>query len=77
MTRRTNVILFDDPSGVGLCWPAHSCKLTDTEIAKKDIKAGTKYKIIPASDIPTDTSFIDAWEWDFSDFDGLGENTEK
>ncbi len=73
--QRTNVILFDGESNLGLCWPAHSCKLTDTEIAKKDIPAGTKYKIIPAADLPTDQDFIDAWEWDFSDFDGVGEQT--
>jgi len=72
---RTNVIIFDNGSNLGLCWPAHSCKLTDTEIAKKDIKAGTKYKIIPAADLPTDQAFIDAWEWDFSDFDGVGEKS--
>lgn len=32
------------------------------EIATKDVPAGTPYKIVDTTDIPTDRTFRDAWE---------------
>jgi hypothetical protein len=47
-------------------------------IAKKDVPAGKPYKIIVASEIPTDRSMRNAWTVDEADLtDGVGaeENT--
>lgn len=47
-------------------------------IAQKDVPAGKPYKIIDASEVPTDRSMRDAWIVDEADLtDGIGaeENT--
>ena len=41
-------------------------------IAKKDVPAGVPYKIIDATDVPSDRTFREAWEADFTEFDGVG-----
>lgn len=41
-------------------------------IAKKDVPADKPYKIIDTSYVPTDRTFRDAWEADFTAFDGVG-----
>lgn len=42
-------------------------------IAQKDVPAGRPYKIVAASDIPTDRSERDAWTVDEADLtDGIG-----
>ena len=42
-------------------------------IAEKDVPAGKKYKIILATDVPTDRSMRDAWTVDDADLtDGVG-----
>jgi len=52
--------------------PAKNCGLSITEICKKDVPTGVKYKILNISDLP-DRDFMGAWEFDFSkDFDGVG-----
>lgn len=45
---------------------------TIEELALKDVPAGKPYIIINASDIPTDRTFRNAWEADFSSPDGYG-----
>jgi hypothetical protein len=43
-------------------------------IAKKDVPAGKPYKIIDASEIPTDRSMRNAWTVDEADLtDGVGD----
>jgi|TARA_R110002020_G_scaffold406898_1_gene617028 hypothetical protein len=47
---------------------------TVEEAAKKDVPTGTKYKIVDASEIPSDRSFRNAWEVDEELLtDGVGE----
>ena len=42
-------------------------------LQKKDVPTGVKYKIIDHTDLPKESDFRDAWEFDFSkDFDGVG-----
>lgn len=42
-------------------------------IAQKDVPAGKRYKIIPASEVPTDRTARDAWTVDDADLtDGVG-----
>lgn len=42
------------------------------ETARKDVPANTPYKIVDESIIPTDRTFRNAWEADFSNPDGYG-----
>ena len=44
-------------------YPALDCGLSIEQIADKDVPAGAPYKIIDASDIPTDCTFRNAWEY--------------
>ena len=42
-------------------------------IAKKDVPAGLPYKIVDESEIPSDRTFRNAWEWnDTVEPDGVG-----
>lgn len=43
--------------------PEYLADHTIEELAVKDVPAGKPYKIIDASDIPTDRTFRDAWEY--------------
>tara|TARA_R100000353_G_scaffold3939_1_gene5988 strand:- start:437 stop:649 length:213 start_codon:yes stop_codon:yes gene_type:complete len=49
-------------------------QLSLEETAKKDVPTGVKYKIINASDLPSDYEFLNAWEYDFdkNGHDGVG-----
>lgn len=51
-----------DDGGVAVIIPA-DCGLTIEEIAAKDVPAGKPFKIVDVSDIPTDRTFRDAWEY--------------
>ena len=68
-------ILYKQEDGtVGIVCPSDNCDLTVEEIAKKDVPKGFKYKIVSASDIPTDRTFRNAWVVSESDLtDGVGE----
>ena len=46
---------------------------TMEELAQKVVPSGLKYKIVKDTDIPTDRTFRNAWECDFTDsYDGVG-----
>jgi len=49
--------------GVAIIIPASECKLTIEQIAAKDVPQGTPYQIVDVSDIPTDRTFRNAWEY--------------
>jgi hypothetical protein len=61
MTQR--IIYPTDDGGVSIIIPAPECGLTIEEIAAKDVPAGKTYKIVDVSDIPTDRTFRNAWEY--------------
>ncbi len=42
------------------------------DVAQKDVPAGTPYLIVEDDVIPSDRSFRNAWEADFSNPDGYG-----
>jgi len=65
------IIYPTNEGGVAVIVPAN-CGLTIEEVAKKDVPAGTPYKIVTADDIPSDRTFREAWEADFSNPDGYG-----
>lgn len=61
MTQR--IIYQSDEGGVAIVIPAAECGLSIEEIAAKDVPVGRPFKIVDASDIPTDRTFRDAWEY--------------
>ena len=52
------IIYKTDDGGIAIIIPAESI-----ESAMKDIPTGKTYKIVEVSDIPTDRTFRDAWEY--------------
>ena len=64
-------IIFPQETGIAVITPTGELSLEET--ALKDVPSGVKYKIIDASDLPSDRDFRNAWEYDFTtDFDGVG-----
>jgi hypothetical protein len=59
------IIYPNDDGGVSVMTPMLEALETMTieEIAAKDVPAGKPYKIVDASDIPTDRTFRNAWEY--------------
>jgi hypothetical protein len=54
----TQLIIYPTDDGVAIIIPAVSI-----ELAMKDIPKGKPYKIVDGSDIPTDRTFRNAWEF--------------
>ena len=60
MTQR--IIYQTDEGGVAIIIPA-DCGLTIEEIAAKDVPEGKPWKIVDGTDIPSDRTFRNAWEY--------------
>ena len=58
------IIYPTDDGGVAVIVPAPECGLTIEEIAAKDVPAGKTYKIVDVSDVPSDRTFRNAWEYE-------------
>lgn len=63
MTQR--IIYPNDDGGVSILIPTpeYLSEHTIEELAAKDVPAGKPYKIVDVSDIPTDRTFRNAWEY--------------
>ena len=61
MTQR--IIYPNNNGGVSIIIPAVECGLTVEEIAAKDVPQGVPFKIVDVSDIPSDRTFRNAWEY--------------
>ena len=57
------IIYPTQDGGVAIVIPAPGCGLTIEQIAAKDVPVGVPYRIVDASDIPTDRTFRAAWEY--------------
>jgi hypothetical protein len=57
------IIYPADDGGVCVVVPAPDCGLTIEQIATKDVPAGKPYKIVNVTDIPSDRTFRNAWEY--------------
>ena len=57
------IIYPNDDGVVAIIIPAIDSGLTIEEIAEKDVPSGKPYKIIDVSEVPTDRTFRDAWEY--------------
>jgi hypothetical protein len=64
-------ILFQNSNG-GLSVIHPTGELPIADVAQKDVPAGTPYLIVEDNAIPSDRSFRNAWEADFSNPDGHG-----
>jgi len=77
----SKVIIFKDDQGrVVEMFPTPDILQTRTveEVAQKDVPSGKPYKIVEASDLPTDQTFRDAWEVDESTLtDGVGSDSNE
>ena len=56
-------IAYDGGTCVAIMACVPGSDLTLEETAKKDLPKGTRYKIIPISEIPTDRTFRNAWTY--------------
>jgi hypothetical protein len=56
------IIYPTDDGGVAIIVPS-DCGLTIEQIAAKDVPSGKPFKIVDVSDIPTDRTFRNAWEY--------------
>lgn len=63
MTKR--IIYQTDDGGVAIIVPSLEYLTTNSieDLAAKDVPAGKSYKIVDISEIPSDRTFRDAWEW--------------
>jgi hypothetical protein len=59
------IIYPNDEGGVSIIIPAPEALETMTieEIAAKDVPAGKPFKIVDVSEIPSDRTFRNAWEY--------------
>lgn len=57
------IIYPTDDGGVAVIVPAAECGLTIQQIAAKDVPMGKPYKIVDVSDVPSDRTFRNAWEY--------------
>ena len=67
-------IIYKKPEGgVSVIIPAPDSGLTIEQVAAKDVPTGLPYKIVDASDIPTDRTQRHLWDVDEADLtDGVG-----
>ena len=59
----SRIIYQNDQGGVSIVVPSPNWKGTMQELASKDIPAGKPYKIVDVSEIPSDRTFRNAWEY--------------
>jgi hypothetical protein len=57
------IIYPNDEGGVSILIPSPNCELTIEELAAKDVPAGKPYQIVDVSEIPSDRTFRNAWEY--------------
>jgi hypothetical protein len=57
------IIFPTDDGGVAVIVPSPNCGLTIEEIAAKDVPVGKPYQIVDVSEVPSDRTFRNAWEY--------------
>jgi hypothetical protein len=56
------IVYKNDDGTIAIIVPAE-CGLTIEEIASKDVPDGKEHWIVDVSEIPSDRTFRNAWEW--------------
>lgn len=69
MTAEKRIVYPGADGGIEILIPAQDSQI---EHLIKAVPAGKPYKIVDVTDIPTDRTYRDAWEADFSNPDGFG-----
>lgn len=69
-------IIFPNANG-GICVIHLSGELPVEQVARKDVSFGVPYLFVDDEDFPSDRTFRDAWEADFSNPDGFGIGTQR
>jgi hypothetical protein len=62
------IIYPNDENGLSIVIPTGAVSLE--ELIARTVPQGVPYRVVDVSDIPTDRTFRDAWEADFSNPDG-------
>jgi len=57
------IIYSNNEGGVTILTPSPNWKGTLEELAAKDVPAGKPFKIVNGSEIPSDRTFRNAWEY--------------
>lgn len=57
------VIYQNNEGGVSVIVPSPNWQGTIEELAAKDVPSGAPYKIVDVSEIPSDRTFRNAWEY--------------
>lgn len=60
----SRIIFENDEGGVSIIVPAPESGLTIEQIAAKDVPAGKPYQIVDVSEVPSDRTFRNAWEYE-------------
>ena len=68
-------IIYPNSDG-GICVVHPTDELPIEDVCQKDVPAGTPYLIVEDDVIPSDRSFRNAWEADFSNPDGTAIGAE-
>ena len=63
MNSNKRILWQTEDGGVAVIIPTDNCGLTVEEIAAKDVPEGRPYKIVDASEVPSDRTFRNAWEY--------------
>jgi len=63
MNSNKRILYQTEEGGVAVVIPTDNCGLTVEEIAVKDVPPGRPYKIVDVSEVPTDFTFRNAWEY--------------
>ena len=63
MNSNKRILWQTEEGGVAVIIPTDNCGLTVEEIAKKDVPSGRPYKIVDVSEVPSDRTFRNAWEY--------------
>lgn len=56
-------IIYQTENGVSVIVPSPNWQGTIEELAAKDVPSGAPYKIVEVSEIPSDRTFRNAWEY--------------
>ena len=66
----TRILFPNESNGIAVIIPTGELPVED--VAQKDVPAGIPYLIVTTDDVPSDRTFRNAWEADFSNPDGYG-----
>ena len=63
MNSNKRILWQTEDGGVAVIVPSDNSSLTVEEIAVKDVPPGRPYKIVDVSEVPSDRTFRNAWEY--------------